>query len=344
MARFLQSEKLDDFLRAVIGKREVFAHDEEDGQYHLACSEEWDPERHVLGDYRPVEPLKALVFRPREYMGRLAKAAAADLPERVVIGVKNCDLSSLKIHDWVFLKNSPADPFYKEAREKTLIVSCDCADCLDVCFCPAVNEQPYAKEGYDINLSPVESGYVVETGSEKGEEALKAAGSLLADAGADVIAARDKRREEMTKKVAAQAEKKGLKAGQDYRKAVQSAMGSEMWKKFADDCVECGACNFSCCTCHCFLLVDGLTADKQGERHKQWDSCLYKNFARVAGGENPRQRRAERLYNRFDKKFNYFPTVMEGFYACDGCGRCTEACTGEIDIREVLKTAIDESK
>ena len=30
-------------------------------------------------------------------------------------------------------------------------------------------------------------------------------------------------------------------------------------------------------------------------------------------------------------------------YACDGCGRCTEACIGKIDIREVLKRAVDES-
>ncbi|MBN1270235.1 MAG: 4Fe-4S dicluster domain-containing protein, partial [Kiritimatiellae bacterium] len=74
-----------------------------------------------------------------------------------------------------------------------------------------------------------------------------------------------------------------------------------------------------------------------------WDSCLFKNFARVAGGANPRSHRAERLLNRFDKKFNFFPGVLEGLYACDGCGRCIEACTGQIDIRDVLKRAVDES-
>jgi predicted aldo/keto reductase-like oxidoreductase len=31
-------------------------------------------------------------------------------------------------------------------------------------------------------------------------------------------------------------------------------------------------------------------------------------------------------------------------YACDGCGRCIEACTGKIDIRDVLKKALDETK
>ena len=33
-----------------------------------------------------------------------------------------------------------------------------------------------------------------------------------------------------------------------------------------------------------------------------------------------------------------------GFYACDGCGRCTEACIGKIDIRDVLKRAVDDAQ
>ena len=77
-------------------------------------------------------------------------------------------------------------------------------------------------------------------------------------------------------------------------------------------------------------------------RNKQWDACLYRDFARTAGGGNPRPRRAERLRNRFDKKFSYFPEVL-GRYACDGCGRCTEACIAAIDIRAVLAGALEAS-
>jgi hypothetical protein len=146
----------------------------------------------------------------------------------------------------------------------------------------------------------------------------------------------------MTRKVCEQTEAMGLKCASDLRKAVRDTLEHGLWDEFAADCVECGACNFCCCTCHCFLLADGLSGDNTPSRVKAWDSCLYRNFARVAGGANPRSHRAERLYNRFDKKFNYFPEVL-GTYACDGCGRCTEACTGKIDIREVLKRAVDES-
>ena len=63
-------------------------------------------------------------------------------------------------------------------------------------------------------------------------------------------------------------------------------------------------------------------------------------MTRVAGGANPRRYLYERLRNRFDKKFEFFPNVL-GVTGCTGCGRCIEACPGKIDIREVLKKAVD---
>lgn len=310
-------------------------------QYNLSRADAWQPGRHMLAPYRPVEPLKALVFPPRERVGMIGREA--DVPElavRVVVGVKNCDLSALKIHDYVFLETEPVDPFYAEARRKTIIVSCDCTDAREVCFCTAVREQPYAKEGYDINLSPTPRAILVEAGSERGEALLRDAAGLLQPADKSLIAERDAARAKMTERVAAQAAARGLTAESDLQDAIRKTVDSELWDDFARDCVECGACNFVCCTCHCFLLADGTTAGGAA-RLKQWDSCLYRNFARVAGGANPRRHRAERLHNRFDKKFNFFPDVL-GRYACDGCGRCTEACTGKIDIRDVLKRALDE--
>jgi sulfhydrogenase subunit beta (sulfur reductase) len=265
------------------------------------------------------------------------------MPERIVIGVKNCDLSSLQIHDYVFLKNEPIDPYYKEAREKTLLVTADCAAPCEVCFCTAVGEQPYPKQDFDINLSPLASGCLVETGSPRGEQAIEPLKNLLEPADETLIKQRDEQRQKVTKQVSDQAAGKGLRAGLDYQAAVKKSFDSKFWNSFAADCVECGACNFSCCTCHCFLLADGMAEGKTAARISQWDSCLYMNFARVAGGANPRQHRAERLYNRFDKKFVFFPTVLKT-YACDGCGRCIEACTGKIDIREVLKKALDETE
>ncbi|MDD5677522.1 MAG: 4Fe-4S dicluster domain-containing protein [Kiritimatiellae bacterium] len=338
----LEKTNLDDFLRTVSKDREVYALEQAGSQYHLIRSDAWQAGKHTLGAFRPVEPLKALVFHPRDLLGSLGDTApGADIPERIVIGAKNCDVSALKIHDYVFLNTAPVDPAYKEAREKTIIVSCDCTDACEVCFCPAVREQPYPKAGFDINLSPTDRGYVVEAGSERGRQLLEKAGKMLSAADAAILKERDQNRQKLLEKVCAQTEKMGLTCGADLRQAVEKSQGKKIWDDFAEDCVECGACNLICCTCHCFLLADGRGKNNATSRVRQWDSCLYKNFATVAGGANPRRHRAERLHNRFDKKFSFFPEVL-GCYACDGCGRCVEACTGKIDIRKVLKRAVNE--
>jgi hypothetical protein len=338
----LEKTRLDDFLARITEGREVYALEQTGTQYHLVRSAAWQAGKHTLGAFRPVEPLKALVFRPREWLGTLGDTAPdAVIPERIVIGAKNCDIAALKIHDYVFLNTAPADPLYKEAREKTIIVSCDCTDARPVCFCPAVKEQPYPKAGFDINLAPTELGYVVEAGSERGEKLLKKVGDLLVAADEGILKARDQSRQKISRKVCGQTERMGLSCGADLRQAVEKSQGKKIWDDFAEDCVECGACNLICCTCHCFLLADGKGKNDANVRIKQWDACLYRNFATVAGGANPRRHRAERLHNRFDKKFSFFPGVL-GSYACDGCGRCVEACTGKIDIREVLKRAVNE--
>ena len=335
---------MNEFLAALSRGRETFALEAgEKGQYHLVRADRW-AERHTLGAFRPIEPLKALLSQPRESFGpTLQDHQTAPLPDRIVIGVKNCDLAGLKIQDHVFSGLTPDDPRYVEAREKTILVTCDCTDCRDVCFCPVVGEKPYAEEGYDINISPLSQEYLIDAGSERGERLLEQVSDYLAPADDDLVEERKRCRAAMVKRLVEQAASRGLQPDMDLASAVRGAKDSSLWGDFAIDCVECGACNFVCCTCHCFLLADGTASNNVPARGKQWDSCLLMNFARVAGGANPRGGRAARLRNRFEKKFSYFPEVL-GRYACDGCGRCTEVCTGNIDIRAVLKRADDETQ
>ncbi len=340
-----EGRTIDEFLSELCRGRQIFAlQDGEAGQYHLVRTDHWDASKHTLGDFRPIEPLKSVLFQPREFLGpTMDGAETTPLRERIVIGVKNCDLAGLKIQDHVFLGLSPDDPVYSEAREKTILVTADCTDCRDVCFCPVVDEQPYAEEGYEINISPVSGQYLIDAGSERGAQLLDEVSDYLAPANEDLLEDGKHRRAAMYDRVSKQATEVGLRPGMDLAGAVRGATDSSLWGDFAVDCVECGACNFVCCTCHCFLLADGTASDNVPVRGKQWDACLLMNFARVAGGDNPRAGRAARLRNRFQKKFSYFPEVINR-YACDGCGRCTEVCTGNIDIRAVLKRAVDETQ
>jgi sulfhydrogenase subunit beta (sulfur reductase) len=338
------SGSLDEVLASLANDREVYALESlENGNYRFSHSAQWQPGHHTLGAYRQTEPLKVLFFPPREFIGKWKDPSAREpMPERIVFGVKNCDLSSLSIFDHVFLHGVCPDPYYAEAREKTILVSTDCSAQLDVCFCPVVGEQPWAGEGFDINIATTPDGHVFESGTARGEQLLKSAQRSLEPAGPDLLETLEAQRARRYRVLVDQCESHGLSPGSDLRAAVQGSFESELWKKFAEDCVECGACNYICCTCHCFLLADGVDADGVPARTKLWDACLYSGFAATAGGGNPRPLRAERLRNRFDKKFIYFPQVLDR-YACDGCGRCTEACIANIDIRDVLRRAVDES-
>ena len=128
--------------------------------------------------------------------------------------------------------------------------------------------------------------------------------------------------------------KKTMPAKDSIQNLFKKKFDSKLWEETVKACVECGACNTICPACHCFILKDQKTGEGF-ERLKLWDSCLLMSFAMVAGGANPRKLLAERLRNRFDKKFNFLPDMI-GRFGCTGCGRCVEACPGKIDIREVL--------
>ena len=164
---------------------------------------------------------------------------------------------------------------------------------------------------------------LIEAESKRGVALLEKGKHFLERANDNILQDRNKERAAMLQRVTEQAATKGPSPGMKLQQVIQNSFDSKLWDDFAEHCVECSACNFVCCTCHCFLLGDGKNKNGVNARTKLWDACLFKNFARVAGGGNPQSLRATRLRNRFDKKFNFFPKTL-GCYACDGCGRCTE--------------------
>ncbi|MFN7169890.1 MAG: 4Fe-4S dicluster domain-containing protein [Candidatus Omnitrophota bacterium] len=284
----------------------------------------------TLNPYRSIEPLKIFYTLPKEKLNLL------DKEERIaILGVKNCDLYSLKIQDYVFLGGEVTDPFYAQRRENTLIVSGDCSAFKEVCFCLALEINPFPEEGFDINFSFLDSGFLVEVGSEKGEKIINDGKDIFSLATPEQISERDKKRREIVKNLNEHIKLHSIPPKNNLQKIVKDGFGSAIWKEEALRCVECGGCNFSCDTCHCFLLSE----DRFGNAHERvrlWDACLYANFAKVAGGANPLRYRYQRLRNRYLKKFDFFPENI-GLIACCGCGRCIEVCPAKIDIRKILR-------
>jgi len=119
-----------------------------------------------------------------------------------------------------------------------------------------------------------------------------------------------------------------------FEKSVDKQGKTRLWDDLAATCVQCGACNLVCPTCHCFMLLDAKV-DGGSARLSCWDSCFQSGYARMAGGGTPRLQLVERFKNHYHHKFVSFPRNW-GVTACSGCGRCVDACMGRIDKRECL--------
>lgn len=298
--------------------------------------EDFDPARGntiEFGNIRQTETLKSFFFLSRESVTGIPESLDKPL---LIAGVKSCDLESIDIQDFVFIKGEVKDPFYSKRRADTLIISSDCTHAKETCFCLAVEGQPYPKRNFDLNISQLGDRFLVEVGTDKGQSFIRNYRMFFKDPSREDEKNRDRIRESITSLVRTFIDERKTPLAEATRGAVKNTYNNtDMWKDLSSTCVECGACNFTCPTCHCFLLYD-MKCPSGDARERIWDSCLYKTFARVAGGANARKHLFERLRNRIDKKFDYFPAVLKRI-ACTGCGRCIDACLGDIDIREILK-------
>jgi len=256
---------------------------------------------------------------------------------RLIAGLRACDLQALSYLDAVLLGSEPEDPFYKAARSATLLISVDCVQPDERCFCVLVGGSPYPKSGFDVNLSPVGGGYVVEVGSEAGRQFVEGCSSLLEKVRQEHVDQQAEMRADAEK--ALQLLNGGFVPSAAPEEVLAGLEDSEEWDRFSADCVECGACTQICPTCHCFYLWDQRADGRIYHRYRAWDSCLLSGYSRMAGPAgmkpNPRARFRTRFSNRFLHKYAWSPKQW-GLLGCVGCGRCSEACLGQIDMRRVV--------
>jgi len=341
---YLKQEDLGKFLEAVNKAHDLYVPQKSDDDFVLTRYSDVPSEEIAFNTYRTVEPIKSFLSHTKEDIGDCFSSEEVSHSKRktIIFGVKNCDLFSLKIQDYVFLEGDSIDPHYKARRDSTILISSDCSAYKDSCFCLNLDILPYPTEGFDINLSPINDGFVVEAISDKGKSLIDAYAMYFKPASSGQLAGCKMKRESFVEEFA-----KSLGTGEFPKKeflqdAVKKGYDSDIWQDKMLTCVECGGCNLICSTCHCFLLADE-SDDQRPKRIRVWDACLYANFSRVAGGANPLKLRKQRLRNRFMKKFDFFPDNL-GIHACTGCGRCIEVCPAKIDIREILIKLYSEAK
>ena len=282
----------------------------------------------ILYDHaRAVQPLKSFLIPPLDEV--TGEQTSQEKPW-LFLGVKACELASLSILDQAY-GGDYADPLYQKRRDDSIIVSSDCTLPSPSCFCTLLGGTPYPEKGFDLNLSKVWDGFVLEVGSPKGRIILEGFDEALKEVVKEEDETREKVRSEAIQKVKSQNEEFNFKA--DLIGLISGSWNSEVWKKYSETCVECGACNHACPTCHCYFLDD--VAREDFVRIRGWDACQYSGYAVTAGGGTPRPDLYERFRNRYFCKFRYL-FKNYGDYGCTGCGRCIDGCQGKIDLRSVL--------
>ncbi len=337
-AYFLPLERIGDFTRHLGKFGKIYRCEQTEKGPRLRAPSDKELDDYPFPAVRAAEPAKFLFIKAKrklaEYFDPSWRQIEPEEEPKVAFGLKGCDLAAIRIWDKVFRDDENyRDPFYIAARENTLLVGADCTEVCDTCFCNLVGGAPYPAEGdFDLSLAPVDNGFVVFVGSEKGQKALE--GFALEGAPADLISRVHKRRKELLQKLEQINEE--FKTTKSYRELVEGNPESEAWLRNGENCVACAACTYVCPACFCFQLYDKPAGEGKYERFLVLDSCQYPRFSFMAGGLNPRGQLVKRFQHRYNHKFFHYHWRYN-IYACTGCGRCIENCMGKIDMRKTLK-------
>ncbi len=298
----------------------VFAHVKDASEIELDC-------------IRTILPPKKYFFRPMEVMFKFSSEDGYEIPNEitnkriVIFGAHACDIHGLNILDLVF-NGKYIDPYYLDRRSKATIIGLDCIPD-DFCFCRSIDSD-YVDMGFDLFLSDIGDTYLVRVGTSLGDDMVRAAESLFHE-----VQKEDREAYKMKSIERRESFKTEIQL-QDLPGIMDLEYKSQIWEDVAENCLSCGTCSMVCPTCYCYSVYDELNLDANtGQRKRMWDSCLFKDYALVAGGHNFRAQRCSRVKNRYFHKQRGFVSLY-GRPSCVGCGRCKTQCPAGIDIVDVI--------
>lgn len=341
-AKFLATDKLVSWLAELAeSHRTLVPQREGDAVVFRPFDAETKPELGVRATTSPkgavfpqCEPL--MVYgqtKDEENLGKvkLEITEKKDETPAVVVGARACDVAGFNTFDRVYIKSSVTDQNYLARRKHTLFVSLVCEKPATTCFCNWVGGGPADTEGADVQMTPLDGGWLLEAVTEQGEALLSGPSLDDGESWADVA------RTVRENADARMGDAPDLSEAPEKLIALFDDTG--FWEAMSAKCLSCGACTYLCPTCYCFNITDEQCG-MEGVRLRTWDNCMSNMFTMEASGHNPRPTKAHRLKNRVGHKFSYYPTLHGGHTACVGCGRCIKSCPVSVDIRKIVQNAI----
>lgn len=263
---------------------------------------------------------------------------------RMIFGIRPCDVNALLFLDKFFGggpigRRAPVaepgilqDRYYATRRANTFIIAFGCHQPGENCFCICCDSGPFLKEGFDLQLTQLGGDeYIVELGSARGLKIFYGHEDLFRSA----TNAEEKRLTEIKDEATQQFENTRAYISKAIRKITRNQVPDELWENLSDRCHDCGGCSYVCPTCCCYNVVDVPINKSEGSRIRTWDSCAFAGFTKLAGGDNPRSEKKDRLKRRFFHKLSYHYIEKNGRHGCVGCGRCITTCFANISMPDI---------
>lgn len=246
-------------------------------------------------------------------------------PRLAFLGVRACELAAIDVQDRVFLHGPWVDPIYKARRESVLIVAVNCTHAASTCFCSSTNTGPRCRSGFDLALTEITSGFLIEIGSDSGRAILQhlPTQTITEAHRAEATAARAQAEQMMTRRMETT----------DLRDLLLGNLKHPQWDEIATRCLSCTNCTMVCPTCFCSTVteVSDLTGDHV-QRERKWDSCFNIDFSYM-NGTPVRNSIASRYRQWLTHKLASWQDQF-GTLGCVGCGRCITWCPPGIDLTE----------
>jgi sulfhydrogenase subunit beta (sulfur reductase) len=278
------------------------------------------------------QALKPFLFAPQEPMWRAEKSdqgfkvqtLSPESTPLAVIGARACDLAALALQDKVFLEGSYIDPYYLARREGMFLVAVNCTHAADTCFCAATHSGPRAESGFDLALTELVEGFVIELGSQMGDVVLSALQAAPASQMQTQTAS-------SAVKQAAASQTRGLPP--EVKDRLAANLHHPRWNEVAKRCLSCGNCTQVCPSCFCHAEYEAPALDGASSNHeRRWDSCFSQGHAYIHG----MQIRPE-IRHRYRQWLTHKLSIWHaqfGSSGCVGCGRCIAWCPAGIDLTE----------
>ncbi len=255
---------------------------------------------------------------------QISAATGENEPRYAFIGVRACEIAAIAIQDKVFMQSGYRDPIYTARRESAFIVAVNCTQSASTCFCESMQTGPRCNSGFDLALTELAEGFVVEVASQRAERILQSIETRHASP--------DELSEAEEKRMGATGQQKKLPKD-EVRDILMQNLQHPHWQVVAQRCLSCTNCTQVCPTCFCSSVTEVADLDAEHvQRQRSWDSCFNLDFSYMHGGavrNSIRSRYRQWLTHKLGSWHDQF-----GSSGCVGCGRCITWCPVGIDLTE----------